>query len=63
MEKLLTTTEASQRMGISKSLLYRLVAKGAIDCYRIGKQGIRFSWPMHIAPYLEKSQRKDPPSY
>ena len=57
---MMTIRQAAERMQVSESLLYRLVAEGALECYRVGKAGIRFSWDTHILPYLESTQRKKP---
>lgn len=53
---MLTIAQAADRMQVSQSLLYRLVADGSIECYRIGKNAIRFNWDRHIVPYLEGSE-------
>ena len=57
---MMTIQQAAERMQVSTSLLYRLVAEEAIECYRVGKSGIRFSWDAHILPYLESTQKKNP---
>ncbi len=57
---MLTVAECSRRMAVSQSLLYRLIADGTIECYQVGKSGIRLSWEAHILPYLERPSKKKP---
>ena len=57
---MMTIAEAAKRMAISQSLLYRLVAREEIECYRVGENCIRLSWDAHILPYLERTQKKKP---
>jgi len=49
---LLTVQQVAERLSISPSLAYRLVAEGKLRAYRIGKGALRFSQEM-IDEYLQ----------
>ena len=51
MNNLMTLREAKERLNISAATLRRLLAKGAISCYRVGLR-IMFS-DEQIAEYLK----------
>ena len=57
---MMTVAQVADRLQVSQSLVYRLVSQEVIECYRVGKAGIRFSWEAHIVPYLERTHEKTP---
>ena len=40
---MMTVAEAAEKLKVSSSLLYKAIAKGEMECYTIGKAGIRLS--------------------
>lgn len=56
MQKLMTVKEVAETLGISQSLVYRLVSKGEIVCFRVNS-AIRFSMEQ-IEEYLNGTRKK-----
>jgi len=52
---LLTVQQVAERLSISQSLAYRLVADGKLRAYRIGKGTLRFSEEM-LCEYLSSCE-------
>jgi len=50
--KLLTVSDVADRLSISQSLCYRLVAEGKLRAFRIGKGALRFR-EEDLAEYME----------
>ena len=55
MTPLLTIREVSERLSISESLCYRLVAEGKLRAFRIGKGAVRISEDQ-ISEYLSSCE-------
>lgn len=56
-QSLVGVEEAARQMGIAKSSLYRMAARGLVPCYAIGPKlsGVRFS-----IPELKEALRRRP---
>ncbi len=52
---MLTVRDIADRLNVSNGIIYRLIAMGELQCYRIGK-AIRIS-TLQIEEYLDQSNR------
>ena len=57
----MTVAQAAEAIQVSTSLLYAAIAKGELECYTVGKAGIRLSWRAHIEPYLLREMKRGNP--
>lgn len=62
---MLTVKQAAERLGVSATLVYELVADGALPCYRLGGRGrrgvIRFS-EADLLAFLERRRVEHRPA-
>lgn len=54
-ESMLTVKQVAQRLSVSQGLVYKLVRRGELACFRIGS-AIRFC-EEHLTDYLEREPR------
>lgn len=53
-DKLMTTDDVAEYMQTNRRYVYRLIRAGYLDCYHIGKRGIRVSMEQ-VKAFLERN--------
>ena len=55
-EKLMTALEVAERLGITRGHVYRMIERGDLRAYRLGKKLIRF-YPSDVDDFIKKTNK------